>query len=356
MLIFTNRELQNQSDETAFMRRFVPASERLGFASVQAAAGGPAAWRVSNLLADAADADALNALLPLFAGARPVLVYLHGNNNTPVSCFTRCALLASMYGIEVVGFSWTSEGYLPDGSELPGLQPDSSSGDGANLKAVRSDNRTQGFIQDKIRRYHQAKTNAQDSIDALARFFRLLGTARLHANGQPFSLAAHSLGAHFLQNTLDLPGASESLGTAHNVVLLAACTRAAGHRGWLGKLHPKGQIFVTFNNGDSVLAGAFIADGGQLKLGADPGLELLQSAAMRYVDFTGAPNGFGGHDYFVRDGMSGKTKKVLTRMFGSERDIQPGELARKVYPVGCNESGLTCFMAAPQVADGGGGS
>jgi hypothetical protein len=51
---------------------------------------------VSGLHADTADADALNALLPLFAGARPVLVYLQGNDNTPASCFERRALLETL--------------------------------------------------------------------------------------------------------------------------------------------------------------------------------------------------------------------------------------------------------------------
>src|SRR6476469_285198 len=185
MLIFTNRDLENHPDETAFKRSFTPAGIRLGYASVAPATGGAPTWSVSGLHEDASDADALNALLPLFAGARPVLVYLHGNNNTPASCFERCALLEALYGLEVVGFSWTSEGYLPDGSALPGLPADSSSGDETNLKAVTPANRTDDVVQDMIRRYHQAKTNAQDSIDALARFLRLLGTARLHANRQP---------------------------------------------------------------------------------------------------------------------------------------------------------------------------
>lgn len=354
MLIFTNRDLQNQPDETAFTRTFTPASSQLGYATVASTHGGVASWAVSGLRANASDADALNALLPLFAGTRRVLVYLHGNNNTPASCFERCALLEALYGLEVVGFSWTSEGFLPDGTGLPGLAADSSTGDEANLKVVTPANRTDNGIQDKIRRYHQAKTNAQDSIDALARFLRLLGTARLHANGQPFTLAAHSLGAHFLQYTLDVPGASESLGTAHNVALVAPCVRAAGHRDWLVKIRPRGQVFVTFNQGDNVLFGALIADGGQTKLGTDPLPDLLQSGIARYISFTGAQVGSGGHNYFARTNMPAKTLKVFKRIFGSSRDIEANEYPRQVYPVGCDEDGLICYMAAPRVIDGGG--
>jgi esterase/lipase superfamily enzyme len=349
MLIFTNRELEDKSDETAFTARYQPAVDRLGFAQVATDAAG--AWKVSDLHADADDQDSINELLTLFAGPRPVLIQLHGNNNTPASCFARTLLFESIFDLEVVGFSWTSEGYLPDGSKLVGLTGDAS-GDGTNLKAVDAANRTDGPIQDMIQRYHQAKTNAKNSIDALARFFRLVGTARLAANAQPFSVAAHSLGCHFLQNALEVSGANESLGTAHNVALLAACVRAAGHRDWVQKLHPEGQVFVTFNNADLVLAGAFFADNGDTKLGANPGSELLESSSMRYIDFTGARNDIAQHDYFVRAGMSGQTRNVLTRIFGSEEDIKTGELPRKVYPVGCDERRLTCFMAAPQPHDG----
>ena len=354
MLIFTNRDLLDRTDESAFTRTFTPAAMSLGFATVVPAAGGAPGWSVSGLKAQATDADALNALLPLFAGPRPLLVHLHGNSNPPASCFARCLLLESMYGFEVVGFSWASEGFLPDGSDLPGLPAQAAPRDENDLGAVNAANRRDDVIQDKIRRYRQAKTNAQDSVDALARFLRLLGTARLHANTQPFTLAAHSLGAHFLQYTLDVSGASESLGTAHNVALLAPCTRAAGHRDWLAKIRPKGQVFVTFNQGDNVLFGAFIADGGQVKLGTDPRPDLLETGMARYVSFTGAQVGFGGHDYFVLPDMPTRTLKLFTRIFGSRRDIQPGEIPRQVYPVGCDADGLTCYMAAPRVVDGGG--
>lgn len=351
MLVFTNRVLGNTADESAFERGFVPGSSRLALATVERAPAVSAMrWTVSGADDDVDDADSLRALLPLFQGVRPVLAYLHGNNNTPADCFARCALLRSLYDVEVIGFSWTSEGYLPDGSKLPGIAavPD---GDEADLKAVTARNRTESAIQGKVRRYHQAKTNAQDSVDALARFFRMLGTARLYANLQPFTIAAHSLGAHFLQYALEVPGAGESVGTAHNVALLASCTRASGHRDWLAKLHPKGQVFVTYNKGDSVLFGAYIADGKQTKLGTDPTSELLQSASVRYINFSNAPVGFGGHGYFAMDDMPKKSLKLFKRIFRSKRDLEPDEYPREIYPVGCDADGLTCYMALPTKTD-----
>ncbi len=346
MLIFTNRLTTAAADQSAFTTAFEPGGTRLALADATRVAG---SWRLSALDSDVADDDALRALVPLFQGARPVLVYLHGNNNSPARCFERCNKLAALYDVEVVGFSWPAEGLLSDGSELPGLAPgaEGDEGDELDLKAVDASNRTDPGIQRRIRRYHQAQVNAKDSIDALARLLRMLGAARLYANQQPFTLAAHSLGAHLLQNTLEVPGASESLGTAHNVALLAACVRSAGHRQWLGTIQPKGQVFVTFNKGDSVLFGAFIADNRQTKLGTGPGTELLQSASVRYLSFTNAKAGFGGHGYFVNDHMPKKMRKVFARIFGSSRDIEADEYPRLVYPVGCDADGLTCYMAQP---------
>ena len=347
MLAFTNRETVAASDPTAFSNRFQPGDTTLALASVARSGN---SFAVSALQAAITDDQALQVLVPVFAGTQRVLVYLHGNNNAPGDCFERCARLEEIYGVSVIAFSWASEGLLPSGQDLVGLSAAGMANDTeGGLAAVNASNRSKGAIQSKIRRYHQAKTNASDSIDALARMLRLLATARLYAHVQPMSLAAHSLGAHFLQNTLELTGAKEALGAMHNISLLAACCRASGHASWLAKLQPSGQVFVSFNAADSVLYGARIADHNQIKLGAEPGVRLM-SPKVRYISFTNAQLDFGGHSYFIRD--AGKrvpkdARKVFSRQFGSERDIHQdqGEEPKKVYPLGCDADGATCYMA-----------
>ncbi len=351
MFIFTNRELRDAPDASAFTRKFQPGASALSAAAVVRKGGD---FGFSALQAELSDDQALQTLVPLFAGTQRVLVYLHGNNNSPAACAERCARLEEIYGVAVVGFSWASEGFLSSGTELPSMPAAGSadeSDDTDGLARVNGGNRSEGWAQRKIRRYHQAKTNASDSVDALARFLRLLATARLYANQQPMSLAAHSLGAHFLQNTIDVSSATESLGAVHNITLLAACCRASGHESWVNTLQPRGQVFIAFNHADIVLYGARIADHNQIKLGAEPDARLL-SPKVRYVSFTNAQLEFGGHAYFVRE--AGKkvpkaARKVFGRMFGSERDIRDdqGEYPRKVYPLGCDADGATCYMAAP---------
>lgn len=351
MLIVSNRELD--ASGSAFSAAFQPGASTLSFGDASPLPAG--AWQLQGSQRDAGDDQLLQALLPRFQQARPVLVYLHGNSNTPQDCFERCARLEALYGCEVIGYSWPSEGLLPDGSELPRLEAAAAGAEDGDLDDVRRENRREGAIQRKIRRYRQAKTNAQDATDALARFMRLLGVARLYANAQPFSLAVHSLGTHYLQYTLELPGASESASTAHNIALLAPCARASGHAQWLAKLTPKGQVFVSYNKGDSVLFGAYIADGEQLKLGTDPGPDKLQGTnRLRYISFSRAKVDLGGHGYFVMDDMPAKTKRLFTRIFGSQPDIQADESAKKVYPLGCDADGLTCYMARPEDDPGDG--
>lgn len=350
MIVFTNRIAAGSGAGAEFTRAFAPGKSRLAFADATAGANGR--WTLKGLVNDADDASIVAALAKLFAGGRPVLLYIHGNNNTPATCFERCALLDSMYGVEVVGFSWASEGSLPDGSDLPDAK-NTEPGNETDLAKVDESNRTDDSIIQKARRYRQAKNNAQDSVDALARYLRLMSIARLQANAQPYSVAAHSLGSHFLQYSLDIDTAREALGASYNVALVAPCTRAAGHKDWVGKLRPKGKVFITYNAADSVLFGAYVVDGNQVKLGADPGDDLVRNGVARYVCFSNSKVGFGGHSYFVYDKLLKKTKAALTRIFSSLPDINPDEYPRQVYPLGCDPDGITCYVGAPAVSEGG---
>ncbi|GAB3766706.1 hypothetical protein GCM10028796_26440 [Ramlibacter monticola] len=340
MLVFTNRDLVPESGAAAFQRSFTPGGNRVAVAAVARDAGGR--WALSRLDDDVTDRDSLDLLLPLLGGSRPVLFYLHDHASTPAACFARCAALEAEYGVEVVGFSWPAEGLQCDGQPLPNLAAADAPAEELELAGLKGANRAEPAGQALARRYRQARTNAQESVDALARCLRMLATARLISNAQPFTLAAHGLGAHLLQYALEVPGASEAIGAAHNVVLLAPCVRADGHRGWMHQLRPRGRTFITFNRGDSVLAGAFVADGRkQAKLGADPGTELLQGPGFRYIGFPSAQAGSAGHRYFV-DGLGAESRRLFGRLFRSEADLQPGEPERKSYPGGI-EGAVGCM-------------
>jgi len=349
MLIFTNRIIDKAAaGPAAFTRRFNPGAPALGMAEV---ARDGASFALSSVAADAVDDAVLQRLVAVFGGNRPLLLYVHGNNNTPAACFERCARLQEIYGVEVLGFSWPSEGYLPTGVD-PAVQPGqpeaaADDGDERALREVRDDNRLQGGIQRKIARYQQAKVNARGGADALERLLRLLATARLYAHAQPVSLAAHSLGAHHLQHALNLPGAPALTSACHNVVLLAPCCRAQGHAAWVTLMQPRLRTYVCFNRGDTVLYGASIADRGEIKLGAEPDT-MTSLPSLRYIDFSGGVVGAWGHRYFVRDAghdVPKWPKRLFGRLFASGPDLEPGEAPRKVYVQGCRADGTVCWMS-----------
>ncbi len=345
MLIFTNRVTQAQTGPAAFTKRFRPGMPLLSVAQVKRAGSG---FGVTDLAADLDDDAALQRLVPLFSGPRPLLLYLHGNNNTPAACFERCARLQEIYDVEVIGYSWPAEGALASGDDPPELPAgNDDSGNEDSLRAVNTGNLGDNSIKRKKRRYLQAKLNAQESAEALSRLLRLLATARLYTNAQPVSLAAHSLGAHYLQHTLSQPGVAEALGAQHNIVLLAPCCRSEGHAAWVQRLRPRERNYICFNRNDLVLLGARYADGNDIKLGAEPGV-LAPGPQLRYIDFTRGEVDPGGHGYFVRK-AGGKVPKwpqrLFERLFRSLDDLKEGQPPRKIYVQGCRADGLVCSMS-----------
>lgn len=357
MLIFTHRHLKPAAtDEAALTRKYTPFDDTLN--SVDAAPDPNGGWKVTaqrSALTDAAAAELIDAVLK---GDKPVLFYLHGNNTEPARCFARCDALERQHKVAVIGFSWTSEGYMPDGLDLSGLDKSkpATDDDDEALSAVKSrDSLKEGWIARKARRYAQAKVNAQHSTDALARLFRLVASRRLHLMQQKVSLAVHSLGCHFLHYTVDQQDAEASLAVMHNVVLMAGCTGAAKHAAWVGRIHPLQRVYMTYTRADTVLFGAGVVDG-DVKLGTAPGTDLLSGPKYRYIDFENAEKmSPGAHSYFVaRPGkkLSSHAGLLFGRIFRSEPDFEGGiDAAKKVYALGCRNDGTVCWMGAASPPD-----
>ena len=352
MLIFTNRVLNTAvSNASALTKVYVPFVDTLNCVSVEAAAG--AGWKVTAHKSELSDVAARDALTAVLSGDKPVLVYLHGNNNSPTTCFTRCKQLEEQYDVAVIGYSWASEGFLPNGQDQAGLdntKPNSDEDEDALSKIDTKDKLKEGWIARKARRYGQAKLNAQHSKDSLARFLRLVAAARLGTMKQKVSLAAHSLGCHFLHYSVNEQDAEASLSAMHNVVLLAGCTGAAKHTSWVGQIHPISKVYIAYTRADSVLFAASLIDG-DIKLGATPGDERLVGSKYRYVDFEGAAKmKVGAHRYFVADPgkeLSKHAKNLFTRVFRSELDFNSAtESPKVVYPVGCSEDRSVCYMGS----------
>lgn len=357
MLIFTNRDINTHaSDETAFTNAFTPFVDELSCATVKPNTGGKG-WRVSDKKTKLKDSIAVNLVSAVLNADKPVLFYLHGNNNTPANCFTRCQQLEDEYGVAVIGFSWTSEGLQPDGQDQSGLSGEKSHTDVDEDSLGNISGKSQlkeGWLARKARRYGQAKLNAQNSKDSLARCLRLTALARLSGAKQKISFAAHSLGCHFLHYAVQDQDAEASLAVMHNVVLLAGCTGAAKHSAWVGQIHPAARVYITYTKADTVVAAAAIIDG-DMKLGTAPGPERLAGTKYRYIDFEGAAKmPLGAHRYFVapvNEALSQQAHTLFSRIFNSLSDFSdPSESSKAVYPLGCNGDGSVCYMGASHPA------
>jgi hypothetical protein len=346
VLVFTNRVvLADRTDESAFTAKFVPASNVLGMAD--AIRAGSAHWALSNVTASVSDLAAKASLVKVFEGGRPVLVHIHGNSMTPGQCLERCARFEEVFDVAVVGFSWPSEGRPPSGRRRAGVTgPYTEAEDRWTLASVTATNFADkgGAVADVIARYRRSKLNGQKSVVALARFLELIGKAHGAASTpQPFSIAAHSLGAHCLQMLLKA-GLGHCLPRARNIALLSACVPNRNHARWVAKLPRSDGLIITTNISDWVLLGALWADTFQGKLGASiPVPPLVSDPDTRYIDFS--RRSFGEHEYFIAE--QGRTfdadlLAVFTRFFRSGDDIPTGQKPGTVYRRGCDNGPLVC--------------
>lgn len=119
MLIFSSREVEGRPDTAAAEPQFAADSALDGLKCPPQMPGEH--WKVVQMNCDVDDAESINELLPLFQQKRPLLLYLHGYNSTPAACFERCDRLQSLYGLEIVRFSWTARKHLHDDGLRPGF-------------------------------------------------------------------------------------------------------------------------------------------------------------------------------------------------------------------------------------------
>ncbi len=119
MLIFSSREVEERPGTSAVEQQFTADSAQQ-FQNYPAQTPGEH-WKVVQMNCDVDDVDAMNELLPLFREARPLLLYLHGYNSTPAACFERCDRLQTLYGLEIVRFSWSAKKHLQDDGLRPGF-------------------------------------------------------------------------------------------------------------------------------------------------------------------------------------------------------------------------------------------
>ena len=122
MLIFSGQKIEGRSAMPAatqlFTAGFDPLKQAIRKLAPQTQHDD---WKVMQMDCDVDDTEAMNKWLQVFQQARPLLLYLHGYNSTPAACFERCDHLESLYGLEVVRFSWSAKKHLPNNGLRSGL-------------------------------------------------------------------------------------------------------------------------------------------------------------------------------------------------------------------------------------------
>ena len=352
MLIITNRKPTNSTDGNAFSAQFNQDSNVISAMNATKIPGGDGAagWAISQIVApinnnDAAIAEQIKNYIHLAKSlGRRVLVYVHGNGYDFLKGLERCDALSSEYGnVEIIGFSWPSEGFAPKSeASLTQHQRDMNDDD-----AISNKFKFINWVDETEDRYAQALLNATSSANALEKALRLVNTALENSDAETGSLAIHSLGGLMFYQAVTQSNEPSLCSAFANILLLAPDIKADIQNRLLDSLTPK-RVYVTFNRGDWVLAAAQAADRGT-KLGLDPGdgTALSKKAIVRYVDFGGATKGCAGHRYFIDPQDMGveTTKRFFTRTFGGLADFNPlKEDSTIVYPFHCADGGKVCWM------------
>ncbi len=207
---------------------------------------------------------------------RDVLLFVHGYNNGFRDVLERGWRLQETYGLEVVCFSWPSDG---DGGRGP----------------LRG--RLGGTLA-----YKSDRNDAVRSVPALDRTLQklagYLGAHRDERCGGRVSLLLHSMGCYLFEQLLKSEVYEGETRVFDNIVLCAADVDNQGHESWLDRVLFRRRLYVTINEDDLALNASrtkHVSHGGA-RLGAFS-RNLLSRKAV-YVDFTGAAHVGASHTYF----------------------------------------------------------
>jgi len=214
------------------------------------------------------------------AEGRPGAVFVHGFNNSWEDAVRAGLDLAEIYGMEVLVFTWPSDGVL---------------------------------------NYREVKRRAILSVPAFDRLleklvFGLKGTTPETACGQRLSLIAHSMGNWILENFIRSDFFNNEFLIFDNVNMVAADVNNEGHVAWVDKIQARRDVNIFINEDDIALdiSTAKIGEKQKARLGNFP--RRLESKRAHYYNLTDALDRLGelaehSHGYF-------KDRKIILEKLG----------------------------------------
>jgi hypothetical protein len=266
-----------------------------------------------------------------------LVLFVHGYNNDMQSVLDRAARLESLYGVEVLVFSWPANGGGVHGT----LSYKSDKRDA--LASVGALDRVIAKIHDYTNEIYEA---ARQKVEAEA-------DERFPENGEkwdafytkameavcPYSitLMLHSMGNYVLKHMLKSSAYRRDLLVFDNIVLVAPDTNNAGHTEWVDRLQFRRRLFITINEEDSALRASRMKLGEQQLARLGHFLADLNSRQACYVNFTGESRVGKSHAYFEGSPINNARVKAFFRA------VLNGEMAERslFYDAASNTYTLT---------------
>lgn len=261
----------------------------------------------------------------LRANGSNFLFFIHGYNTNVYDALNRAERLARRYNLEVVVFSWPSNGggdrFFEDWHGKASYLSDKSDARASTEALDRALARMHGLLGELNRGLFQSVEQAVRAAYPEDRDRQREETARrLRAEACPFkvTLLAHSMGNYLLKKMLLTSSERLSRGVVFdNVILKAADTNHEGHADWVERLQARKRVYITFNLDDHALALSNLKIGEQQQPRLGSTLRKQHAANATYVDFTHYLDK--EHSYFdeadIGEERGSRRSKPLTRFF-----------------------------------------
>lgn len=260
--------------------------------------------------------------------------FVHGYNNNVAAVLDRARQFEELYGVEVVAFTWPS-----DGGGVAGVLSYKSDKRDALLSVgafdraiIKLDEYVKAMNADRVARIESEATRAHgNDAESWDETF-----ARSMAQECPFTLnlILHSMGNYIFKHYLGSSTYSGQRLVFDNVVMAAADTNNEDHAGWVDRIQCRRRIYITINENDSALQASRMKAGEEQKARLGHWPYGLTSQRAVYVDFTQTEGVGDSHAYFEGDPVQTPGVKAFFRKAlngeAAERDLVY-DVARNLY-------------------------
>jgi esterase/lipase superfamily enzyme len=229
---------------------------------------------------------------------RSLLLYVHGFNNDFADVLDRARRLSELYSVEVLPFSWPS-----DGGGIKGVLSYKRDKQDARVSAGALSRFLKG-VQTYVTRFNE-EIKQQIVKEAEAQFDRNAEKRDAYIAGKlkdacpvEISILFHSMGNYLYKQVVESSAYDGTDLLSRNVIMAAADVNNDGHRAWIERVPFTNRLYVTINEDDYALKASRVKTGGDqlARLGHYP--YHLDSENAVYVNFTDADLVGTDHAYF----------------------------------------------------------